>query len=310
MSVKAKGNKKILVTGATGFIGRRVVYELVERGYNVHAFARHPFNLDNLPASLQEKISSSCGDIRSYEDVELAAQSCQAVVHLAGALRYSNYKYNYDVHVQGTENIVRACQNRKIKRIIAYSSATALWKNPGRYGLTKKMSEDVLFANGLDITIFRPTIVLGEGSKVMSTLVHQIRAYPFLVPLVGRGKVLRQPVWLDDLVPLTANILWNKKSYGKTYNIGGKDSILFRDLVKEICVGLKMHKILVPLPPQFIKGFAFLLEHLYERPPFTVENVRNATINEQVDIKPAQHDLGFSPAPLSIVLKQVLKEQR
>ncbi len=305
-----KGHRKILVTGAAGCIGKYMVRKLLEEGYGVHTFGHHPFPKEEIPHSLQGNISDFCGDIRSYNEIESAMKQCHAVIHLAAALRYSDKTYSYDVNVGGTEKVIQACKKGGVKRIIAYSSATALWANPSGYGFTKKKSEEILLSSGLEVTILRPTIVLGKGSKALSSLIHQVRTFPGFIPLVGRGNSLRQPILVDDLVSLSLQILWNEKSYGQAYNLGGADSIPFKDLVKAIKKELGIQKVLLPVPPFLVKAGAFLLEQFSPRPAFTVENVRNASIHEQVDIQKAQQELGFSPTPLAEALERVLREYR
>jgi nucleoside-diphosphate-sugar epimerase len=303
--------KRIMVTGASGFIGRNMVSELIKRGYSVTAF---DFN-GSAKVELEGKFGSEVftfvqGDVRNSGDVAKACAGADAVIHLAGAIRISDYQANYDIHVKGAENIIDSCKKEGIGRIIAYSSVAASKEKPGAYGSTKKQSEEVFFKSGLDVTILRPTMVIGPGCIGLATIVKQVRAYPLAIPLIGSGKSLRQPVYVKDIVNVTINSLDNSQSFGKSYGIGGKDTIPFKELVSVVRREVRVKKFLVPVPAFIPKLVARGLELAYKNPPFTHENVNNLTSDEKVDIEPARNELGFNPVPLSEVLPKIARSFR
>ncbi len=297
--------KRVLVSGAGGFIGRKIVEVLLEQGHEVVAFDVVP-----LSGPLFSKCRTVAGDIRQAKDVEEAAAGCEAFIHLAGALGFSDYQHNYDIHVTGTANVIEACRKQGVSHLLAYSTVAAAREHPGAYGETKKQAESLLLASALNVTIFRPTMVLGKGGKGTQAIVTQVRAYPLFIPLVGGGKANRQPVWLNDIAGVTVRTLWNPRSYGKVYDIAGEEKITFRELVQNAQRELGLHKKLLPIPSFIVKGMAYGMEKIKPKPTFTVENVRNITLDEEVDIKPAKDDLQFSPTPLPLVLRDVMKEYR
>ncbi len=294
-----------MVTGAGGFIGRKVVQELLEQGYSVVAFDFNPQAQDLFKG--KENCVFMAGDIRQLEDVDKACAGAEAVIHLAGAIRISDFQPNYDIHVQGAENLVLACQKHRIHRIIAYSSIAAAKENPGYYGSTKKQSENIFLSSGLRATIFRPTMVIGRESIGLKTIINQIKAYPLFIPLVGGGNCLKQPVGVVDITKLTVGALWNRNSYHKIYDIGGGDSLPFRELVNNIKKELGISKILLPIPIFIPKLVARALELIFKHPPFTYENVKNLTTDDLADIEPARKDLGFMPTPLAEILPEVMR---
>ncbi len=297
--------KRILVTGAGGFIGRNVVQELLEQGYAVVAFDFNPRTQDFFKE--KENCFFMTGDIRRFEDVDKACAGAGAVIHLAGAIRISDFQSNYDIHVRGAENLVSACRKQGVNRIIAYSSIAAAKENPGYYGLTKKQLENVFLSSGMEATLFRPTMVIGRESIGLKTIVNQIKAYPFFIPLVGSGNCLKQPVWVTDITKLTVAALWNRNSYGNIYDLGGGESLPFRELVDNIKKELGIRKILLPIPAFIPKLAARTLELVFKHPPFTYENVQNLTTNDLADIEPARKDLGFMPTSLTKVLPEVMR---
>lgn len=293
--------KRILVTGAGGFIGRNLIPELLERNYKVIAF-------DIMSLSLENVICFR-GDITKKADILKASKGGDAVIHLAGILGSPDYQKNYQIHVEGTKNLIAACKKNNITRIIAYSSVAAAKEKTGSYGATKKELEQ-LFLKSKDIntTILRPTMVLGYKGKGIDTIVKQIQSYPF-IPLLGSGKAIRQPIWVKDITKLTIDLLENKKSYGNTYDVGGEE-ISFKNFIIEVKNNLNVKKSIIPIPIIVAKVLAKLMEKVSEKPLFTYENVHNLALDEKVDTNFLKQELNFQSTPLSEALPQILKEYK
>ncbi len=290
----------IFVTGAGGFIGRNLIPELLQQGYQVVAFDIVPLTIDN--------VTCFQGDITNKADIQKASKGCDAVIHLAGILGSSDYQKNYQIHVEGTKNLIAACKNNNIQRIIAYSSIAAAKEKTGSYGTTKKELEQLLLkTKGINMTILRPTMVLGYKGKGIDTIVKQIKSYPFIIPIIGNAK--RQPIWVKDITTLTINLLENEKSFGKTYDVGGEESITFKEFVKMTQKELGVKKFILPLPLFLAKTLAKLMEKYSKKPLFTYENVCNLVMDENINLNTLK-ELGFQSTPLSQALQEVLKEYK
>ena len=116
---------KCVVTGATGHIGNVLVRELVEKGYEVTAFIREGEStrpLQNLPVNI------CYGDVRDKESLKIAFQGADWVFHLAGLIDIGsgNKKMMYEVNVQGSKNVVQACKEEHVKKLIYTSSVHAI----------------------------------------------------------------------------------------------------------------------------------------------------------------------------------------
>ena len=124
--------KKVLVTGADGFIGSHLVEYLVRQGYDVRAFVLYnSFNswgwLDTLPAGIRNSLDTFCGDIRDPSGVRTAVKGCDAVLHLAAliAIPYSYHSPDsyVDTNIKGTLNILQAARDASITRIVHTSTS-------------------------------------------------------------------------------------------------------------------------------------------------------------------------------------------
>lgn len=177
-----QNESKVLVTGATGFIGSKLVRRLVERGYKVKTFGR-----SNLPANqfADLNIEHYGGDITNPEQVSSAVQGCDVIFHLAGLVSYAkkDVQRQFSVNVLGTRNILEAAQKANVKRVIHTSSVAAMGIPPeGELG-TEDIQYNLLgkglnycdskyeaelqvrhfFQDGVPVLMLNPGIIFGEG---------------------------------------------------------------------------------------------------------------------------------------------------
>ena len=289
-------------------MGSYLINELLSKGYNVRCMIKYddPSTID----LTSPNIEIVKGDLRDYSSILEASYGVNAIINLAAILGNPNYQENYDVHVKGAEHIVKACEKNGISRVLSYSSISAGRSNSSHYGVTKRESEDVLINSNLDVTIIRPEMIYGFGSRGINKIIHQIKAYPFIIPIVGNGKIIRQPVYVKDIVKLTVNILNDTKSYGEILNVGGKDKIEMREFILIIARHFNIRKIMVPIPGTIAIWIAFLIEKLIPNPPFTVDNMRGLTESTMFDINKLEQIYGFQPIDIQKGISETLIEIR
>ncbi|MFW9968246.1 MAG: NAD-dependent epimerase/dehydratase family protein [Candidatus Thorarchaeota archaeon] len=169
---------KVLVTGATGFIGRKLVAALVEAGHDVTAFVRPTSNRAGLP----EGIQFSEGEMLDARSLNNAVEGQDVVIHLAAYFDFypSDIDLMYRVNIEGPSNLFRACKDTTVTRFIYCSSTEVI--GPVRfppanedtelrpqfdYAKSKVEAEsaikDISKETGIDHVILRPTGIMGEG---------------------------------------------------------------------------------------------------------------------------------------------------
>ncbi|MBZ0252548.1 MAG: NAD(P)H-binding protein, partial [Candidatus Methylomirabilis sp.] len=178
------GAMPLLITGATGFVGRHLTKRRLAQGAPVRILVRSPDKARNL-AALGAEIAQ--GDVTDPASLHKALDGVSAVIHLAGAADVADAAVNEAVNVGGARNLAEACKRAGVRRVLHFSSHCAGRKLRDAYGETKRRGEEVLLASGLDVTVFRPTMIVGPGSKEWATFVRVIRRLP-VVPIVGTGK--------------------------------------------------------------------------------------------------------------------------
>lgn len=232
----------ILITGASGFVGRNLVKQLAPRS-NIRCLVRKTSDVSALSGcELTE------GDINDYNSLVSATKGVDAVVHLVAALGASSYRENFDVHVRGAKNLVNACKANGVKRLVVASTVATLADRKSDYGVTKAMADEIFMESGLDVTILKPDFIYGKDGKGFLTLVDVIRKHRF-IPIPGNGRYRRQPVHVDDVCKALYSALVSRDAIGKTYIVASEEPIEFNIMVDKIMehVGVKKPKVHLPI---------------------------------------------------------------
>ena len=195
---------KVLVTGATGFVGSNIAAALAARGDQVRVLRRATSRLDALEGVPVEHV---VGDILAPDSLLPAMQGCQVVFHVAATSQYwrSTRETLYRVNVDGTRNVMQAALATRVERLVHTSSVAAIgYPRPGRladesqtfppelswwpYGHSKHLAElevQQAVAQGLPAVVVNPTIILGprdvnfvSGSLVRASIKGQLRILP------------------------------------------------------------------------------------------------------------------------------------
>ncbi|GAB6880201.1 complex I NDUFA9 subunit family protein [Halorubrum gandharaense] len=221
---------KVLVAGGTGFIGSYLCRELVDRGHEVTALARSP---EDTP----EGVDSAVGDVTVYDSITPAVEGQDAVVNLVALsplFEPSGGNEMHDrIHRGGTENLVNAAEAGGVERFVQMSALGADPDGDTAYIRSKGAAEELVKESELDWTIFRPSVVFGEGGEFVSftkRLKGMFAPGLPLYPLPGGGKTRFQPIHVEDLVPMLADALEGDEHAGETYEVGGPEVLTLREV--------------------------------------------------------------------------------
>jgi NADH dehydrogenase len=223
----------LFMTGATGFVGRHLLPELVDAGHTVKCLVR-PRSARKLPSD--GRIVRVAGDIHSPVAFESAIRGCDAVIHLAGIISEVGRDTFRAVHAVGTGNIVNAMRKHGVRRIVHMS---ALGTRPGaasRYHRTKYDAEVIIRGGQLDYTIFRPSVIHGPDGEFLR-LLKRFASLP-LFPVPGRGTALLQPVYVEDIATLFLSALSMPETIGRGFNVGGPRLYTFPEMVNIVATAL------------------------------------------------------------------------
>lgn len=246
-------NKKILVTGADGFIGSHLTEELVRRGYNVRAFVYYnSFNswgwLDQSPTKIKQNIDVFAGDIRDPYGVKEAMKGCTHVLNLAAliAIPYSYHSPDtyVDTNIKGTLNVMQAARELGIEKVVHTSTSevygTAQYvpidedhplQGQSPYSASKIGADQMAlsFYRSFDtpVSIIRPFNTYGprqSARAVIPTIIGQLATGNTTIKL-GAISPTRDFNFVKDTVDGFITVMENEKSIGEVINIGSNYEI-------------------------------------------------------------------------------------
>ena len=307
--------KKVLVTGATGFLGKYVVEELVEHGYQVRAFGRN----SKVGRSLENtSVSFFQGDLTKADDVLEACKGMDLVVH-AGALStvWGPWEDFYQANVLGTKYILEACRQTDIQRIV-YVSSPSIYAAPkdqlaikesdapeennlNNY-IRSKLSSEKHFKDYPDVPsiILRPRGLFGIGDTSILPRVINL-SQKIGIPLIGDGRQLMDMTCVENVALAIRLAIEAPEAKGEVYNITNGEPRAFRELLEESLTGLGYPIKYRKIPASLLSGIASSLEFIYKtlnlkgEPPLTRYTYYLLRYSQTLDISKAERELGYRP---------------
>ncbi len=306
---------RILVTGATGFVGRHLVAALLRRGDRVRALGR---NADACAALAADGAEVVRADLRDRDAVIAACTGVDAVCHV-GALSapWGRAADFHAINVGGTEHVLAGCRVHGVGRMVYISSPSVVFDGtdhrdltedapyPRRltsvYSLTKKLGEDrvrAAAASGLATVTLRPKAVFGPGdTSLLPRLLAAARRGR--LPQVGDGRNLVDLTYVDNVVHALLLALTAGAAVGRTYTITNGEHVPLWDLIRTVLRRLGINAELRRLPYRMVHALAGLMElraTLFGgEPMLTRYSAAILAKTQTYNIDAAQRDLGYEP---------------
>ena len=271
---------KVLVTGATGFTGSRVVPLLLQNGYQVRCFVRETSDRSPLSALTVEWVT---GDLSNPEALTSALRGVDALVNIA-SLGFGH-----------ADSVLRSAREAGVRRGI-FISTTAIFTqlNAGSKSV-RLAAENAIKASGLDYTILRPTMIYGSPrDRNMWRLIRLLKITP-IMPIFGDGESLQQPIFVDDVAQAVLLALRTDAAIGKSYNIAGKDPLTYNQVIDTVAAALGRRIWKLHLPYRMIVRALQFTERIGLRLPIKAEQVLRLNEDKLFSYEEAQRDFGFSP---------------
>jgi len=281
-------NKKILITGAGGFIGSHLTELLVKEGFDVKAFVH--YNSKNSwgwleSSEVKDKIEVVTGDIRDYDSVYSALKGCNSVFHLAALIgipySYVSPKAYIETNITGTYNVLQAAKEMELEQVLVTSTSetygTAQYvpideKHPmvgqSPYSASKIAADQLAISYyrsfGLPVKIVRPFNTYGprqSARAIIPTVISQILAGKRTIKL-GNLNPTRDLTFVKDTIQGFLKIYNSKNLYGEITNIGMRNEITVGDLVNKIAELLNV-KLTIETDEQRVRPQNSEVERLY-----------------------------------------------
>ena len=251
---------RILVTGATGFIGPFIVQGLVDAGHTVRALEHEPGKASALPSQ-----ESAQGDMTDPESLRRAVEDVDVVVHLVAMLTGKREDFER-VMEQGTRDLVAAAKDAGVKRFVLMSAlgTDERTKELVPYFHAKWEMEQAVKASGLEYVIFSPSFVFGRGRGALLQF-SQIAQAP-VTPIIGPGTERIQPIWVDDVAAYFVAGVELAEAANRTFELGGPDVVTWNEFWLQLKQALGVQKRTIHLPFGLMRGVATVLGKLPNAP--------------------------------------------
>ncbi|WP_294991575.1 complex I NDUFA9 subunit family protein [Sulfuritalea sp.] len=281
--------KNILVIGGSGFLGSAVVRELARRPASDQrkslwgadccftlptrreAGAKH---LTVLPTARVLEL-----DVHDPATLARLMAGQDAVISLVGVLKGGEgdpYGKGFArAHVELPQKIAAAAKAAGVRRVLHVSALKAAADAPSGYLRSKAFGEAALQAAGLDLTIFRPSVIFGRGDSFLTLFARMARIAPFF-PLAGASARF-QPVWVEDVAATVADSLANSQSIGAIYELCGPKQYALAELVRYASAVAGHPRAVIGLPEAIAWLQAWAMEFI-PNGPMTRDNVRSMRV--------------------------------
>ena len=267
---------RILVTGATGFVGPRIVRNLVEDGHTVRVLEHTAGSSAHLPS--QEAVPGSMTDA---ESLRRAVEGQDAVVHLVAILTGKPEEFER-VMEQGTRDLIAAARDAGVGRFVLMSALGTDEETKDLvpyYGAKWQMEQDVK-ASGLEHVIFRPSFVFGSEGGALGQFKKIAKLAP-VTPIPGPGTQRIQPIWVDDVAAYFAAAVEKPEAANRTFEIGGPDAVTWNEFWSRLKRAQGSRRPSLHVPFGLMRVQATVLEKL-PKPPVTRDQLKMLAAGDNV----------------------------
>jgi NADH dehydrogenase len=293
---------RITVVGGTGFIGRRLVERLVDRGASVRIISRHAAG-EGGPAPQMERV---VGSIEDPSTLERAVDGASAVVNLVGTTAAKSEQQFYSLHRDAPRRLAQAARLAGVRRFVHVSAMGIGLDAPSLADRSKAAGENAVREAFPDANLVRPALVYGPGDHFFTLFAGLVRGAP-AIPLIGGGRTRFQPMHVDDVAETMARVLEEPGTAGRAFELGGSEIFSFRELIERLCRAIGRRPWLVSIPFPLAEAGAYATQWL-PHAPLTVDQVRLLKTDKVIrDPQSAPAALGVRPRPLESFLEELGK---
>ncbi len=291
--------RRYLVLGGTGFIGSHLLAALANTGCRVTVLSRN--REQRRAINVLPNVLTISADVYDRAALEKYVSGHDAVINLVGILNETGGATFTRAHVDLTASVIAACRHTGVRRLHQMSSLNA-GERISKYLKTRGEAEAQVRNSGLDWTIYRPSIVFGQGDGLVFRFLKLLKVAPVLPLARPHAKIA--PVWVGDVVAAFTHCLADRASIGKVYELYGPDVLELIEIVRAIRDAAGLKRIVLPLPDALGRLQAMAGEMIPGK-PFSRDNFASLALDSVGDQEGLAR-LGITPRRFHAMLPEVL----
>jgi len=268
--------RRILLTGATGYIGGRLLCALEQTGCPVRCLARHPEVLRARAAPSTEIVKADCLDPSSLTPALEGVHTAYYLVHSMG----SAGKF-VDEDRQAASNFAEAARTAGVRRLIYLGGLGEARQELSDHLRSRQEVADILRSSGIPTVEFRASIVIGSGSLSFEMIRALVQRLPVMI-CPKWVSVKAQPIAVEDVISYLVQALELPESTTQIYEIGGTDQVSYGDIMQEYARQCGLHRVMISVPvltPRLSSLWLGLVTPVYARiGRKLVDSLRNPTL--------------------------------
>ena len=219
----------VCVIGGGGFVGRHICHQLAARGYRVCVPTRDPERAKQL--ILLPTVEVVAADVHDAAALSRVVRGADAVINLVGVLHEGRGRASFrEAHVGLPRKIIAACKQHGVRRLLHMSALNAGAGAPSAYLRSKGEAEAIVRESGLEVTLFRPSVVFGRDDTFLNLFAMLLKLLPVVVLASPNARF--QPVFVEDVAAAFVKSLEDIGSFGKSYDLCGPKGYTLRELVE------------------------------------------------------------------------------
>jgi len=301
----SNGHPKILLTGASGYVGSRLLIRLVARDYPIRCLARNPAKLTYRHLSGVEIVKGDTLDLSTlkgvFEDIDIAYYLIHSMTGSA------DFEQN---DARSAANFATAARNAGVKRILYLGGLGDAEENLSAHLESRQHVGQILAESGIPVTELRASIIIGSGSASFEIIRDLVKKLPFMItPRWVRSKC--QPIAVRDVLNYLIRLLDEPKTTGKIFDIGGDEVLTYEEMMRRVALihGKRLRILHVPvLTPHLSAYWLNLVTSVPMRLAFPlIEGLRNDTICKNHEI---ENIISFEKTPFDVAVSRALSRER
>ncbi|NPV56543.1 MAG: NAD(P)H-binding protein [Anaerolineae bacterium] len=295
----------ILVTGATGFVGSRLVRRLVEQGEAVRLLIRPTAQSPNLPRSTPVEVAVSV--LQDEKAVRSAMKGVHSIIHLASA-EHGGSRADLDgVDIAGTQALVDAAQQAGVEWFFFLSHLGVDRYSAFPVMKAKAIAEGFIQRGSVPYTILRSGVIFGPGDHFTESFAKTLRISPGFFLMPGDGASLLQPIWIDDLITCILLAMQNHAMRNQVVTVGGSETIPFNQVIGRLMATIGIRRRVISIGTPYLRALSLLMEQRRRPFPISIYWLDYLAVDRTCSLDALPRQFGMIPTRFTQSLNYLVK---